>query len=347
MLAMLQLTQRPLTGSSIDAGLFVDRQHELTVLERSYQLSFNTLLLGERGIGVTSLIRQLHRRLDDQGVRTVYVDGATATTVDEFIEAIRQGPSGPRRPVNTSAADPAIQRLTAAEVRPGETSWRLGQLGNEIEGRPLITIDNAHDPDLIHTVFGRFRDDLWELPFTWIVCGTPNHHPDYVRPPADAFFDSTLTVSSLDDTHARELLDLRLATATETETDADSAHRVAVAAERLVRNSEGSPRQLLVGAREVALGTDTTAAEVDALLTAAETIGRPAAMLVAELRSLGAASASDAELLERLGWTRARATQVFKQLLDAGIVAATDERTPGTSGRPRKVYRLDTEQIAT
>ena len=65
-------------------------------------------------------------------------------------------------------------------------------------------------------------------------------------------------------------------------------------------------------------------------------------MLVAELRGLGSASASDEVLLNRLGWTRARATLVFKQLLEAGVVVSSNERVPGSAGRPRTVYRLNT-----
>jgi DNA-binding MarR family transcriptional regulator len=66
-------------------------------------------------------------------------------------------------------------------------------------------------------------------------------------------------------------------------------------------------------------------------------LGRSAFMLMAELESLGPASASDKQLLQRLGWTRSRAVQVFRQLEEAGLV--TSETVKGDSGRPRKVYR--------
>jgi hypothetical protein len=64
-------------------------------------------------------------------------------------------------------------------------------------------------------------------------------------------------------------------------------------------------------------------------------------MLVAELESLGRASASDDELLNRLGWTRGRASQVFGQLEEAGIVTSSPLRGE-RGGRPRKVYELST-----
>jgi predicted ArsR family transcriptional regulator len=67
-------------------------------------------------------------------------------------------------------------------------------------------------------------------------------------------------------------------------------------------------------------------------------VGRAAAMLVAEVESLGPVSASDERLLSRLGWTRERAAQVFKQLEEAGLVVFSELRDG--PGRPRKVYRL-------
>ena len=57
-------------------------------------------------------------------------------------------------------------------------------------------------------------------------------------------------------------------------------------------------------------------------------------MLMAELESLGAASASDEALPKRLGWTRSRSVQVLRELEDAKLV--TSSLVKGESGRPRK-----------
>lgn len=59
---------------------------------------------------------------------------------------------------------------------------------------------------------------------------------------------------------------------------------------------------------------------------------------MAELEDLGGASASDAEFLRRLGWTRPRAAQVLGELADHGLVVATDERS-ANGRRPRRIYR--------
>jgi hypothetical protein len=60
-------------------------------------------------------------------------------------------------------------------------------------------------------------------------------------------------------------------------------------------------------------------------------------MLLAELEaSSEPLSPSDERLLERMGWNRERAGQVFRDLEQAGIVGFAEERQP--RGRPRKLY---------
>lgn len=64
---MLQISQRPLQGTAVDAALFVDRTSELETLVRSVRLGFNSLVLADRGSGKTSLLRRLERQLVDAG----------------------------------------------------------------------------------------------------------------------------------------------------------------------------------------------------------------------------------------------------------------------------------------
>ncbi|HSR22512.1 MAG TPA: hypothetical protein VLW53_03100, partial [Candidatus Eisenbacteria bacterium] len=102
----------------------------------------------------------------------------------------------------------------------------------------------------------------------------------------------------------------------------------------------GNPRRALDLARR--LLTDPQAAEAlrhDVLhrRETVERLGAAAAMLLTELETSGPASASDPGLLARLGWTRARATQVLSRLEEAGLVEAS--AVPDGPGRPRKVYR--------
>jgi len=64
-------------------------------------------------------------------------------------------------------------------------------------------------------------------------------------------------------------------------------------------------------------------------------------MLMAELESMGSASASDSELPKRLGWTRERATQVLGDLERAGLVASREQRATHTPGCVPTRYALD------
>lgn len=339
---MLHLTQRPLSASDVDASLFVGRVSELEHLQRAYRLSFNTLLLAERGAGTTTLVRHLERLLNTQGVRTCYCDVAGVTTANEFIATLQRslrGVRGPQRLDRQFVDEIVADQEDEVVVSGPDTEWQILRLGDRIRDRPLFILDGAHDPSLIHTVCGRYRDQMWQLPFTWLICGLRDRRSGYVQPPADAFFDTQIVLGSLDEGEAEDLLLRRIDEPATREHDA--AQRIRSCVSKLVDSANGNPRQLLAAAREVALGGDDTAAETERLLMAAADVGRPAAMLVAELRGLGSASASDEILLGRLGWTRARATQVFKQLLDAGVVVATSERQPGAAGRPRTVYRLN------
>ena len=110
-----------------------------------------------------------------------------------------------------------------------------------------------------------------------------------------------------------------------------------------------TPRNILAAARDVLVeaADDPTqwVTNLHALQRRATELGRPAAMLFAELMDLGPVSPSDKQLLERLGWTRARAAQVFKQLEQAGLVVVTDE-APDGPGRPRKLYAANSRSHA-
>ena len=61
--------------------------------------------------------------------------------------------------------------------------------------------------------------------------------------------------------------------------------------------------------------------------------------MYAELESLGRpVAASDEELLDRLGVTRERASQVLKRLENEGLLESFTE--PAERGRPRKLFRI-------
>ena len=336
---MLQLSQRPLSGSDADRGLFVDRTSELSHLERAAQLDFNVLVLGARGMGSTSLVRQHQRRLEDTGRASHYVNGGWAEDMTELGAEICIAVDGPRPPRYSS--DQMVQYLASrVVVREGDDrlrglralSKRVSELGGE---RPVIILDEMHQPELVHELFGRYRDDVWQMPFRWVVCGRASRRSRYLEPPADAFFDSVLTLDPFDTAASQDLLEARLSGAD----NADDGAKVRIVANRdlIIRQGGGNPRQLLAAARDVVLRSSEEALAADRVVASASELGATEGLAVRYLIRHGPTSASDEKLLEALDITRARATQVLRHLEDADLVNASNEKSHNL-GRPRKLY---------
>jgi hypothetical protein len=209
-------------------------------------------------------------------------------------------------------------------------SMRLSEPAPE-DKRMVLLLDGLPGT-LAHTVFGRLRDELWQLPFSWIVAGDAQQRGTYLTPPADAFFDDVIELGPLTDVEQQALIAAR----------GGNDRRIQSLANML---RDGNPRALLAVTRQALEGDLSPHQLIEARAqreTLVSRLGRAASMLVHELEGSGPASASDAELLRRMGWTRQRAAQVFAQLHEAGIVSASDQR--GRDGRVRKVFTL-TEQV--
>jgi hypothetical protein len=182
-------------------------------------------------------------------------------------------------------------------------------------------------------LFGVLRDELWETRTSWVVTTSPEGAVTILAPPADAFFEVILRIDPLSRTEAIDLLTRRLP-------EGDQSRLASIA------RDGGQPREVIERARQVdweSSAQDDDLEELDAARREWEStlarLGRPARMLVAEMRELGPVSASDASLQQRMGWTRPRALQVLADLETAGLAvsAIPPQRGPG---RPRKVYRL-------
>jgi len=193
------------------------------------------------------------------------------------------------------------------------------------DGRRVVLVDELPSKSVGQTLFGRLRDELWQLPLTWVVAIAVNDAGPLLSPPADAFFDVEVRLEPLTKESQKEILEARA-----------GSHGRRIAAQV----DEGNPRRLLGLAREAIAG-GAQPPELQRALSQRDAevskLGRAASMLVAELESLGPTSASDEQLLSRLGWTRTRAVQVFRQLEEKGLVTSTTVK--GESGRPRKLYR--------
>lgn len=331
---MLQISQRPLQGTSVDAALFVDRTSELETLARSVGLGFNTLVLGDRGSGKTSLLHQLERQLADAGAETRLVEASGAGSVEDLVALVHLSIHGRRR-------DPTERLLASLDGEVGVAA-DIARLQPADSQRVVVLIDSIAGPEIVHGMFGRLRDEVWQLPITWIVSGYCNDRNRYLEAPADSFFDAVVELGELSIKEAAELLRRRAGSAP---TD-DPAGEVllGVAATLGQQVSPRTPRNLLAAAREVLLADDDPTQWITnrhALQLRAAGLSRPTAMLFTELMDLAPVSASDKRLLERLGWTRTRASQVFKQLEEAGLVVVTED-TPDGPGRPRKLYAPNT-----
>lgn len=348
---MARLSGRPLLDTKADKRLFADRKSELRDVRRSIEHGANVLLLGTRGSGRTSFLQRLAGDLRTDGWRIVLVEGPLARDASEFLslleyrlapaqEAVYTPPN--RLPLGTLAAAFRSLNLPVSRARrpggfPGE-SEELLELLRAIQARlgapkqrHAVFVDELPSSETAHTLFGRLRDELWQLPVTWALAGNAADRGTYVRPPADAFFPKVVELDPLDDEAAFRLLRLRIA-------PEEAGDRLL---KEIIEEAGGNPRALvrlasdaLVGRR----GPAHAAAARQERARLAESLGEPAKRLIAELEANGPASASDQRFLERLGWSRSRAAQVFGDLEDAGLVRGTSARWEGS--RPRKVYEL-------
>lgn len=335
----MELPARPLLASALDARLFVDRKAELETLERNAESRLNSLVVGPPGIGKTSLLHQLERRLDDHAeLEPIFVEGAgRAASPEELLSLIVYRLDEDR--ARFSHIGEAIQSAGHRPLRTG-TEQLLASLRTVREAlsarkrRAVLIIDELPSGETAHALFGQLRDELWSLPATWVVAARTSEQAAYLRPPASAFFESVVSVGSLPEKAAIQLLKKRTADA---EIDGDLLRKIAAAA-------DGQPLALLISlARQTLLEgrslNDARGAQ-DERMQRAKQLGDAASRLVDYIEANGPVSASDAGMLSELSWTRGRATQVLRQLEQAGLAEVSNERVG--SGR-RKVYTLKTE----
>jgi hypothetical protein len=289
----------------------------------------NTLLLAERGMGKTTLLRGLAARLEEEGdCPAIYLDGRRLTDPAAIMTMVRDGVTGARSALAVTARRTELLfSKTDAEERAEEALRLIRELSNRSEvPRAFVLLDDP-DPNVAHQLFGRLRDELWQTGLAWIVTGDVARRQQYVTPPADAFFERIVELAPFDDAQQLELINRRLE-------GEDIGGLVGVTVE------SGNPRVLLAALRDATgAGEDvqTVLARRTERETRASTLGRLESLMLAEIEDGATASASDAAWLERFGVSRQRAQQALALLEREELVQA--ERLPGPSGRPRKVYR--------
>jgi hypothetical protein len=214
-------------------------------------------------------------------------------------------------------------------LSPGQTAAEIFARITTDDKQRVVVLDEP-ELDVATTLFGRLRDELWQLPLTWIVAVEAATATVLSKPPIDAFFEMRVEIHPLAPGELRTMLGRRLP-------------KGALPNEVLDRLAEGDePRRVLDAARKLLTGTSWQELEKEREEREAVVgrLSRPEREAVHALEAVGgAASASDPDLLEKLGWTRARAVQVLGGLADTGVLIAESVRGNG-AGRPRKVYRL-------
>ena len=213
---MEDLSARPLLASALDADLFVDRERELETLERTAKARLNALVVGQRGVGKTSLLHQLERRLEgDPQLAPVFVQGARrAERPEELLSLLAYRLDDDR--ARFSHLGEIMQSVGGAGP-PTSTEGLLAGLRTvrealaHTERRPLLILDELASGEVAQALFGQLRDELWSLPATWVVAAETGEQAGYLRPPASAFFETVVTVEPLAESEAIDLLRRRTA----------------------------------------------------------------------------------------------------------------------------------------
>ena len=327
------LSQRPLTPSETDAGITIASRVELARrICRNARRRRNTLVLGARGSGRTSMLSLVERQLrSEPGTRVVRVDAEacrdTADLVAVLLAALGEDPRGPttqtvtwRDSYLTSSTDDRVVTLPrpANETDAGriaDVARRLMPQGDVC----IVLVDNL-DPVAAHDLFGRFRDALWAAPLVWIGAGDGDRD-GYLSPPADVFWESVEWLEPIDGDEVEELLTRRIEAAGPDDPD---ARIITENLDELVGMLQApTPREAVRAAAEVAEHGSVRAAfgSTERFALAQQAGGRRAAMLLAEIEQLARpVHAGDEELLNRMGLTRPRLVQLMNALESAGLL---------------------------
>lgn len=315
---MLLLSQRPLGTSDADHRLFVDRASELARVRRALELGLNVYVHGPPGIGRTTFLRQLQRDWPEAR----FVNLGRFDTQPERLDALVAAVTG--EPVVWHRGEPPMMALsrTVAAFR-GETARSiddplqdLRDATQSLEGRSpcVLLVDDLPREDC-QQLFGRLRDEMWEIPILWIVAGTARH----LDPPADSFFEEQVDLSQFDRDAFREMARQRAASGTP-----DERKKLLRAAQAVAASvAPCTPRQAISVLRDIYL-TDEVA-EVSkrvAELQASRAGLKPSAVKVLDaLTAHGPTHAGDGALLASLGVSRSRVVQILGELESKGLVS--------------------------
>jgi len=302
-------------------------------VRRALDLGLNAYVHGPRGSGRTSFLRQVERGRPEARYVRLHGFETLRDRLDEIERAVRGSNALERyRPDPFSQAFKAFSttevKVSVDPLRYLRKATRLG----DGDPRPVVLVDDL-DQEECHELFGRLRDDLWELPIQWVVAGSVSS----LDPPADAFFDAVVELPLLDDESLRELVRRRAASGTRGE----EKLLLSVVDSAIESVAPCTPRRALSVLRDLYLSDDLAEAtsQLARLQSARATLRPTANKLLDALIHHGPTHAGDAELLSEVGVTRSRVVQLLTELEAGGFVVAQRE------GR-RKLFAVPSRRIA-
>lgn len=316
----MQLRSRGLLVDGVDEHLYVPRRALEAALLDPMLSGGNVLLTGPGGAGKTTSMRMLKHQLDQRNVPAVLLNASLADGTVQLLELIAAAFGLPLEPQKPS--------LPGAALRPALEA--LERLRRAPPGG-CVLLDGLLQPETGLELFGRLRDEVWELDLRWALASRETLATTLRKPPADAFWDRVVRMPPLADNEVDELLDRGLRADERADLLRDDGWSVP---------NDRWPRSVVRAVRDYFEGTTLQAPEqLDVLRQKEAELERVPSMVLAELQQLRRpAAAGDFELLDRLGFSRAYVARALAELEQRGLVIATPQSTEGRQGRPQKLY---------
>jgi tetratricopeptide (TPR) repeat protein len=323
------LGNRPLFATSADRPLFANtassRQLEAAVRSNTT----NTLVSGAPGSGKTTVLHMAELVLRDDGRTTVFASLAAVDDIGLAVAALASAAQDAGLLADDDAS--AIRSLLRLDD-PFAVTQALRRLAPRDGGGWVFLVDDL-PPTVGQALFGRLRDELWQLPHRWVVAVGDDSLAGVNTPPADAFWERRVQLQPLSSAEQRDLLARRI-----------PGHRFLQAEWAALVRLGPTPRDLISAARTaIERGVEPQALADSADLrrmVAEEVAGSDALELVHALEELGPVSASDERLIELVGWHRPRIARTLTSLRRACLVETLREMETGRAGRPRVLYVL-------
>lgn len=320
-----RLDNRPLLSTFDDTDLFVEPP-ALARVRAAVRRRLNVLILGAPGAGKTTVLHRIASEVEpgELGLQPLYVDLSPASTAAQALALILES-LGQRDFVQAwgDALRPGFKPPSTPSAQLIGLVRRLGQAPPS-----LILADSPPGNGETHVLFGRLRDELWQLDHRWVVAVPSVQRDEVSRPPADAFFDVRVELGPLPDEDRRELLTRRVDDREDVDLDA------------VADASDGLPRSLIEIAREAVLSESSPeelVAAREALQARLDALPQAARAAYSYLTANGPVAASDEGLLAAMGFSAQRARVVLAELESEGLARTFLERQE-RRGRPRKVY---------